>query len=68
MKRIILGLAFVLGLVAFAPQPAAAEDCALSYARCLSDTWYLTGLLRMLADIECGADYVGCIRGKVLGL
>jgi hypothetical protein len=68
MKRIIIGMAFVLGVVAFAPQPVAAEDCARGYASCLNDSWDLSGLLQVLADIECGADYVGCIRSKVLGL
>ncbi len=67
MRRLILGLALV-GLVAAAPRPVAAEDCARGYAQCLNDNWDLTGMLQVLSDVECGAEYVGCVRRKVLGL
>lgn len=67
MKRFVLGMAAVLGAAAFAPQPVAAS-CAQDYAQCLNDSWNLKGMLQVLADVECGAEYAGCIRRTVLGL
>jgi len=64
MTRIILMLTLALAAVPLAPRPAAAE-CTTDYARCLSDSYYLKGVLQVMSDIECGAEYVNCVGSKL---
>lgn len=42
----------------------AAQECTEGYVTCLNDTWYLTGLLQTMADIECFADYLTCLKAS----
>ena len=67
MRKLIAVLTMVVTTVAFAPRPAAAQDCTDGYVRCLNDSYALEGVLRTLADLECFAEYTGCVAGKVAG-
>ena len=68
MKKLIAGLAMVAASVAFVPQPAVAQDsdCTDNYVKCLNDSYELGGLLLLLADVECFADYVGCVAAEII--
>lgn len=68
MRKLIAVLAMVVAAVAFAPRPASAQQarCTDGYVQCLNDSYQLKGALRLLADIECFADYVGCVAAGVL--
>lgn len=68
MRKLIAGLALVAASVGFVPQPAAAQeaDCTQNYAKCLNDSYELKGLLLLLADVECFADYVGCVAAEII--
>lgn len=68
MKKLIAVLAMVVATVAFAPPQAAAQEanCTDDYVKCLNDSYQLTGALRLLADVECFADYVGCVSAEVI--
>jgi hypothetical protein len=67
MNRIrwIMPLA-LLAVIGFgAPEKAHAASCTDRYMSCLNDSWHTSGFARMLADVECAAEYVGCVRRKV---
>lgn len=63
--RWILPLALLVAFGAGAPDKAEASGCTRGYQQCLNDTWDTSGFTRVLADAECFADYVGCVRRKV---
>jgi hypothetical protein len=65
MTKLILMFTLALGVVAYAPAPVAAQECTAGYQKCLNDTWDTSGATRLLADIECFAGYIGCIRNTV---
>jgi hypothetical protein len=65
MTKLILTAGLVAVAAAFAPQPVAADTCTDNYEKCLNDTWDKEGVSRFLADIECFAGYVGCVRRMV---
>lgn len=62
MIKLILIASIAVGTVVFAPQQATAQECVEGYERCLNDTHDTSGLTRILADIECFAAYIGCVR------
>jgi hypothetical protein len=62
MKKLILVLTVFAAAAAFVPQPAAAQTCTTTYNRCLNETWDTSGGTRLLADLECMAAYMGCVR------
>jgi hypothetical protein len=66
MSKVILTLSLAMAAAVFVPQPVAAEDCTRQYMRCLNDTWDTSGWLRVLADLECGAQYAGCVAGLLI--
>ncbi|MEJ2504047.1 MAG: hypothetical protein P8177_12185 [Gemmatimonadota bacterium] len=68
MTKLILMLAIAGSAVAFVPQPAAAAACTDGYVKCLNDSYYLTGVLQKMSDVDCFAEYVGCVRRSLLGL
>jgi hypothetical protein len=59
---------FAVALVsAIAPATAsAAKTCLEVYYECLNDTWDTSGIERVIADAECGARYVGCLRKVIV--
>lgn len=63
MKQLIAVLTLAMATVAMAPDPAAAVDarCTTGYVSCLNDTHNLSGWLQRMADIECFAEYSGCV-------
>lgn len=67
MKTILAVLTFAAATVAFAPRPTAAQEanCTNNYTKCMNDSWESSGLIQVMADIECFGDYVTCIRKKV---
>lgn len=62
MIAMIAGSALALG-----PGPVAAADCTRQYTKCLNDTWDLKGALQVMADVECFAEYTGCVRKTIIG-
>ncbi len=62
MTKFIVTAAIVAATAVLAPQPLAASECVKGYESCLNDTYDTSGLTRVLADIECFAGYVGCVR------
>lgn len=67
MTKLIAVLTMVVATVASAPRPAAAAaSCTDGYVKCLNDSYQMKGALRLLADIECFADYVGCVAAEVI--
>lgn len=65
MTKLMITLMVGASGLAFAPQEAAASDCTDGYYGCLNDTWHYTGVAQTMADIECFAEYVGCVGSKV---
>jgi hypothetical protein len=65
MTKLMLMFTLAVGVVAYAPAPTAAQDCTEGYEKCLNDTWDTSGTTRLLADIECFAAYIGCVRGTL---
>ncbi|HEX7049694.1 MAG TPA: hypothetical protein VF188_05730 [Longimicrobiales bacterium] len=47
------------------PARAEAASCTDGYQKCLNDSYDTSGFTRVLADVECLAEYVGCVRRKV---
>jgi hypothetical protein len=62
MTKLIVIAAIAAGAAIFAPQPMSAQSCTQGYEQCLNDTWDTSGFTRLMADIECFAAYVGCVR------
>ncbi|HEY0808770.1 MAG TPA: hypothetical protein VGD49_01365 [Longimicrobiales bacterium] len=61
-KTLVLTSAFAVAT----PIAANAATCVDIYQQCLNDTWNTSGLTRILADIECGAKYAGCVRRAIV--
>lgn len=47
------------------PAVASAKTCVDVYEQCLNDTSNTSGITRILADLECAARYVGCVRQAI---
>lgn len=59
-------LALLLFTTALLPASAhAAKTCLDVYYQCLNETQGTKGIERILADVECGARYYGCLRDIV---
>ena len=56
----------MMTLAAGTPAAASAATCVQIYQTCLNDTYDTSGITRILADLECAAKYVGCIRAAVV--
>ena len=67
MIKLMLVLAMAAGAVTLVPQPVAAADCTTQYEQCLNDSWDTKGAVQVMADVECFAEYTGCIRRKLVG-
>lgn len=67
MKTLLAVLTFAMTTVALAPRSVTAQEagCTNNYTKCMNDSWESTGLIQVMADIECFGDYVTCIRKKV---
>jgi hypothetical protein len=61
VRSVVLMAAFAVG----SPAVASAATCLDGYYQCLNDTWDTSGFSRILADLECGARYAGCMRRTV---
>lgn len=59
-SRVVL----IMALMAFGIPglASAATSCKDTYYKCLNDSWDTKGFERVLADIECGTEYIGCLR------
>jgi hypothetical protein len=66
MTKLILTLILLAGSAALVPQPVAAAECTRQYSKCLNDSYDTSGWLRVLADLECGAQYAGCIAALMV--
>lgn len=62
MKATRIVFAFAMLAVATTSTANAATACLDTYYRCLNDTWDTKGITRFLADLECGTQYIGCLR------
>lgn len=67
MTKLMLVLAIAGSAMTLAPQPVAASGCTDDYVKCLNDTHALQVVLRTMADVECFADYIGCVRSGLNG-
>lgn len=65
MTKLIIILTLALGAISIDTSPAAAESCTDGYVQCLNDSWDLDGALQKMADIECAAEYTGCVASKL---
>ena len=65
MTKLILILSAAAGLAVLTPD-AAAASCAGDYVRCLNDSYDYPEPFQTMADVECAAKYVGCLRRAVL--
>lgn len=65
MTKLIIVLSVALGAIALDATPASAASCTKQYEQCLNDSWDTEGLTRHLADLECGAEYTGCVAAKL---
>lgn len=63
--RWIVPLALLAALGAGVPGQARAATCVDGYNKCLNDTYDTSGWTRILADVECFAGYLGCVRRLV---
>lgn len=63
--RWILPLAMLVAFGVGAPEKAEASSCSSAYEQCLNDSWHTEAFTRVLADIDCLAEYVGCVRRKL---
>ena len=68
MKKVIVVLTLAAATVAFSPRPVAAQeaDCTREYMACLNDSYDLDGWLQKLADLECFAEYTGCVAKSII--
>lgn len=66
MTKLMIALAVGASALAFTPQDAAAAECTDGYHKCLNDSWHYTGISQTMADIECFAEYVGCVGRKAV--
>lgn len=69
ITRCALAFAFMLGLGAAAPSAGVAQDtseteCTDQYEACLNEAGQKSSPFRELADIECAAEYAGCVLDK----
>ncbi|HEX7119537.1 MAG TPA: hypothetical protein VF212_12155 [Longimicrobiales bacterium] len=62
--RWIVPLALLFTAIGGLPRRALAS-CTTSYMWCLNDSYDTRGMLRFLADVECLAEYIGCVRRKL---
>ena len=67
MRKLIVVLSLVVGTVAFAPRAVTAQeaDCSRDYVQCLNDSYDLEGIFQTMADLECAAEYAGCVARKI---
>lgn len=66
MIKTMLAVFIGASALVFVPQPVAASSCADAYTRCLNDSYHYDDAMIILADIDCFAEYVGCVREKIL--
>lgn len=68
MTKLIAVLTLAVATVALAPRPMAAQEanCTEDYVSCLNDSYQLSGWLQTLADLECFADYTGCVTQEIM--
>ena len=62
MKFTRIVFAMVLMAVALPAVASAALPCLDTYQKCLNDSWNTSGFERYMANLECGTNYIGCIR------
>lgn len=65
MTKLIIILTVALGAVTLDTSPAEASTCSIAYVKCLNDSYDLDGALQTMADIECAAEYTGCVLSKL---
>lgn len=63
--RKTIPMAVALALSLGAPGIASAQECVDQYMKCLNDTHDKKGVLQVMADVECFAKYVGCLKRQI---
>jgi hypothetical protein len=63
VTRLFALLALTLALSLGAPGAALAASCTDAYGSCLNDAW--ASVNQTMSDLECGAEWTGCVIGKL---
>ena len=63
VTRLSALFALTLALSLGAPDAAMAASCTDGYGSCLNDSW--DSVNQTMSDIECGAEWTGCVIGKL---
>lgn len=66
MTKLMLMFTIVAGAALLTPQEVEAADCTRQYSQCLNDSYDTSGLLRHLADLECGVRYAACLMDVIM--
>jgi hypothetical protein len=61
MTKVIAVLSLAAVLTVAAPRDVLAGPCTDAYSRCIAEAGLLSEPFRSMADVECGAGYVGCV-------
>jgi hypothetical protein len=66
MTKLIIILSVAIGALTMGADPVSAASCTTQYQQCLNDSWYMRGATQLMADVECAAEYAGCVGGKLI--
>ncbi|MFW6202216.1 MAG: hypothetical protein ACOC8B_06545 [Gemmatimonadota bacterium] len=66
--RWIIALAVLAFSLAAAPDAALASDpdCTEQYSDCIEEAGLLDSPFQEMADVECAAEYAGCVAKKLI--
>ncbi len=65
MTKLIIILSVAIGALTLGVDPVSASSCTTQYEKCLNDSWDTKGATQLMADVDCGAEYVGCVGSKL---
>lgn len=61
MSKVIAVFSLAAVLTVAAPRDAQAGGCTDDYTICIAEAGLLQEPFKSMADVECGAKYVGCV-------
>jgi hypothetical protein len=66
MTKLIIILSVAIGALTLGVDPVSAASCTTQYEKCLNDSWDTEGVTQLMADVECAAEYAGCVGSKII--